>query len=1477
MNGLVPGSNYSCCVAACNAAGVGTWSLNSEPITAMTYPPFTTMSPIVNVNGIGSLFVSCPIFSPVLGQPIAGFVVLSVDKTPIGPPPLTISGLTLGMDYAFYYAASNLVGIGSASAISTAVTAIGLPNGVPTGTPIAVVSGPSMLTISAFSPVPSTKAFPVQYYAASRSGIIMGGSVATDTPSITVYGLSPGISYSFYVAASNDVGVSASWSTISSPTTAIGVPTCNINSIAKVNGDCGVNVTYTTMMGGIAFPITNYVIRTFIEGISTILGSSTQLSGQSTIYLPGLTAGMQYDFYVAGSNYAGTGSYSTIPSRVTAIHVPGSAAMIVPMSYVVGDSVLAVTFPANITSNVASPVNGYAISTSIGGTIAGFTTSNSWNPVITVTGTPGSSPSFYVVASNSAGTGAWSTSCSSATTIITYPNSMQNISDPTVIFNGNRSAIMSFATVGSDSGHPINGFVISSDGVIIGSNTTTFTGNVTFPLTWLDAGISHKYYAAASNIIGVGGWSPASASFTAITFPPNGSNLAPLASNIGDKTISLTFNPTKISASVASPINGFVVSSNVSMNPIIARGITSPITLVNGILADSLTQYSYYVAASNAVGLGSPSTSPSVPIYAVTIPNPMLSAPILTIAGDKMIKVTFTQVIESIGRPINGYVLLNAVGAIQTTIAKTNSSVIMSGLVAGTTYQYCCAASNFVGLGSNALSNISTEIMALTVPATMTSPTVTASGPTQLTVSFTPVTSPAAGYPVNGYVLSMYNGTSTSVKQTITLPTTTFSVLTNANAGIVANGTTPYTFYVAASNSIGIGNASSGSSTIYAAVNAQAPSIIAAASTSTVATIVVTLTPLANSTLTSVNGYSYITLYTISNTSGGSSIGTVMVNPPSTYNFSFGSLTPGTTYNYYAVATNALGYGTWSSVASAKAITTPTLAPTITTSVTSVGTITVTITNAGSYTNTTSGYTSLTGFGVSTSRGGSITQSTTTILNNPQISIGGLNSTAGTSFSFYASALNVLGASTINYWSVVSTCIMQSTPPVAPTFSASVAGTTITITITFSNVALNNGGNSVTSFNVYSSPSNALVGNTTTNTYVISTNISVNNTYSYYVTAVNGLGSGVASSVKSILVVSGGTINTCGATGKNGPTLSQIQTSYNGSWISSYITSTTVPGVQTFTVPFTATYTFSTASARGGYGYFKNAGLTYAFYPYPNRNNGVVISGSIDLSAGEILYIVIGQHGEDSQNIYSRPNYTSYIYCGGGGGGTYIFRNALNAANFVMVVGGGGGDGSAVETYNQNYMEYARPAPLDGTGNGGQGYDMYIGNNTSTNGAGGICATNFCPESYGTNLGGFYNYSTFIPAVDKPFTFFAGASGGVCTGGNVSASTTTPTTTTCAGGGGGGIGTSTISSFIGGTGVFAGGFGGGGGGNASAGGGGGYSGGSTSTGLSLIGYVYGSGGGGSKMSSSVINQNYNVGANSAHDGYVTFTVATYTV
>ncbi|CAH2328954.1 leukocyte tyrosine kinase receptor [Pelobates cultripes] len=176
----------------------------------------------------------------------------------------------------------------------------------------------------------------------------------------------------------------------------------------------------------------------------------------------------------------------------------------------------------------------------------------------------------------------------------------------------------------------------------------------------------------------------------------------------------------------------------------------------------------------------------------------------------------------------------------------------------------------------------------------------------------------------------------------------------------------------------------------------------------------------------------------------------------------------------------------------------------------------------------------------------------------------------------------------------------------------------------------------------------------------------------------------------------------CGARGPHGPTQSQCDNAYRNSNVSvEVVKDGPLEGIQMWKVPFTDVYKISAYGAAGGKG-AKNSN---------KRSFGVFMCAVFQLQKDEILYILVGQQGEDAcpgknkvtheicMGISSliedkdRENRSLSDWAGGGGGGggaTYVFKKDENGRFIPLLVGAGGG-GKAYLQHPEGFPDVEKP------------------------------------------------------------------------------------------------------------------------------------------------------------------------------------------
>ncbi|XP_036398162.1 ALK tyrosine kinase receptor [Megalops cyprinoides] len=190
------------------------------------------------------------------------------------------------------------------------------------------------------------------------------------------------------------------------------------------------------------------------------------------------------------------------------------------------------------------------------------------------------------------------------------------------------------------------------------------------------------------------------------------------------------------------------------------------------------------------------------------------------------------------------------------------------------------------------------------------------------------------------------------------------------------------------------------------------------------------------------------------------------------------------------------------------------------------------------------------------------------------------------------------------------------------------------------------------------------------------------------------------------------TFDTCGAAGPIGPYPTQCSNSYLNSNVNVTVgTKGALKGIQMWRVPETGTYRITGYGAAGG----RSVVTT-------TRSHGVYVMGDFPLQKDELLYILVGQQGEDacpnSDPILNKicveqtalPDNKTQMKAGGGGGGggaTYVFKMEKGVYVPLLIAAGGGGRGyssqseSQIEILDRNPLVPGRNGKSGAAGGGG--------------------------------------------------------------------------------------------------------------------------------------------------------------------------------
>ena len=184
--------------------------------------------------------------------------------------------------------------------------------GLPTvGTPVRVTGSGTSIDVPFTAPA-SNGGIPINAYTAvSNPGNITGTISQSGSGTIRVNGLTPGVSYTFTVYATNPRGNSPNTSASSGvvPATVPGAPTIGT---ATTTGQTTATISFTAPANN-GSAITSYTAVSSPGGITATLNQS----GSGTITMSGLTAGTAYTFTVYATNGLGNSSSSSASNSIT--------------------------------------------------------------------------------------------------------------------------------------------------------------------------------------------------------------------------------------------------------------------------------------------------------------------------------------------------------------------------------------------------------------------------------------------------------------------------------------------------------------------------------------------------------------------------------------------------------------------------------------------------------------------------------------------------------------------------------------------------------------------------------------------------------------------------------------------------------------------------------------------------------------------------------------------------------------------------------------------------------------------------------------------------------------------------------------------------------------------------------------------------------------------------------------------------------
>ena len=870
ITGLTTGSTYTFTVTATNLLGSGAASAASNSIIIPTVPGVPTAVTASSAANRQSVVAwTAPVSNG--GSAITGYTVSSTPGrftcTTSGTS-CAVTGLTNGTSYTFKVSATNVLGVGTASAASNSAVPSAVSS-APTGA-TATASNASA-TVSWTAPTTTGGAAISGYTVTSSTGNFK--CTTTGATSCTVTGLSNGTAYTFSVVAGNASGngVASAASNVVTPSGLPASPTA-VAATSYLNAQ---SVISWTAPGTNGSPITGYTVTS--SGGQTCTAIATARSCTVT----GLTNGTTYTFTVTATNAIGI-SLASAGATATPATVPGAPTAL-------GTSVTATSITVSWTAPVAnggSAITGYTAVASPSGL-----TCTSAATTCTITGlTAGTLYTVKVTTTNGAGTG----SAGSTTATTSPPAGAPGApTGAAATSNANASSVVSWLAPASNGGSAITGYTVTSSpgGFTCTSATTTCT------VAGLTNGTAYTFTVTATNANGTGLASVASPTATPSTVP--GAPTAATATSNANASSAVSW--TAPASNGGSAITTYKVTS--SPGNFQCTSATSPCT-VNGLTNG--TAYTFTVTATNANGTGAASAA-SAAATPATVPGTPTGVGATSGTAGSQLTVTWTPPTSNGGSAITGYTVQRSQSPYTTwtttTCTGTATSCIVTGLANGTTYAFHVLATN--ARGNGAYSTTSAAVAPAnpgnTVPGTPSGVVGTSNQNTLVPVSWVAPTS-NGGSAITGYTVTSSPG------GLICSAATTFCTVTGLTNG------TAYTFTVRATNVRGNGTASAASA-------AATPSTVPGAPTTVTGTSNTNGSSAVSWTAPASNGGATISAYTVISSPGGFQC--TSATSPCTVT----GLTNGTAYTFTVTATNASGTGAASAASAAATPAGPPSAP----------------------------------------------------------------------------------------------------------------------------------------------------------------------------------------------------------------------------------------------------------------------------------------------------------------------------------------------------------------------------------------------------------------------------------------------------------------------------------------------------------------------------------------------------------------------
>jgi len=810
----------------------------------------------------------------------------------------------------------------------------------------------------------------------------------TQSHGVVLTTLNPGTTYYFVAqstGANGATGYSTTYSFTTTGTAPAGPPVIS-NVMATNITNTSATITWTTDQASSS--LVNYGVTNGYGSASTV---DTTLVTAHSVTLTGLTLGTTYDFDVVSANSGAMSANSTNSTFLTTSVVSSPPVTTNMATTNLTSTSVTVTWttdqPASSQVNYGTSLT-YGSSSTLNSTLV---TSHS----VTLTGlAAGTAYDFDVVSSNAAaqsttsGNSTFSTLATTATPpqvgyVVAWGinNSNATVTWSTDVFANTQLAYGTTTALGQMS--PLQTAMANSHGVV---------------LSGLISGTTYYFVAQSTAANGATGYSTVmsfTTTGTASAGPPVISSV--LVSNITNTSATITWTTDQASSSL---VNYGVTNGYGSASTLDPTLVTSHTMTLTGLTLG--TTYDFDVVSANAGAMSATSGNATFMTTSVVSSPPVISNVATTNLTSTSVTVIWTtdQASSSLVNfgTTNGYGLASA---LNTTLV-TSHSVTLSGLAAGTTYDF-----DVVSVNAAAQSSTSGNSTFSTLASTATPPQVGyvsywGVNNTGITISW------STDVPAN---TQLAYGTTPALGQLSPLQT----AMANSH-GVVMTTLNPGTTYYFVAQSTGA-NGATGYSTTYSftttGTQTTPPPVISNVVATSVSNTSETITWTTDQSASSQVNYGLTTTYTLS-----SALDPMLVT---SHSVTLTGLTPGTAYDFDVMSANALSV---SSTSTNSSFTTTGTAPAPV--ISNVGSSGVTSGTATISWTTDQAATSVVNYGATNGYGS--TASVAGLVTTHSIALTGL--TANTTYNFDVVSANAANTSSTSANFMFKTSSNTAPPPV---------------------------------------------------------------------------------------------------------------------------------------------------------------------------------------------------------------------------------------------------------------------------------------------------------------------------------------------------------------------------------------------------------------------------------------------------------------